>query len=133
MIVTAAVLISLHVLAGVFWAGSTFALTRTGGASAVALFRPQMAAAVLVVLTGGALLALLHKGPMGPQEQMLAAGAISAIIAAGVQGVGIGPALRRMRAGGEEAATRRRIVLVERIASFFLAITVVTMVVAKYV
>jgi hypothetical protein len=133
MVMTAAILVSLHVLAGVFWAGSTFALTRTNGISAELLFRPQMGAAVLVILTGGGLMGLLHRGPMGPMEQALAIGAISAIIAAGVQGVGIGPALRRLRAGGDEAAIRRRIVTVERIASLFLAITVVSMVVAKYV
>lgn len=45
----------LHVLSGVFWAGSTFTLARTGGTGAEKLFRPQMGAAVVAVLTGAVL------------------------------------------------------------------------------
>src|SRR5215831_7452178 len=47
----------LHVLSGVFWAGSTFALARTGGASAHQMLRPQMGAAVVALITGGPLCA----------------------------------------------------------------------------
>ena len=46
------VLIALHILAGVFWAGSTFAIVRSGGAGADTLFGPQMGAATLTVLAG---------------------------------------------------------------------------------
>jgi len=35
----------LHLSTGVFWAGTTFALARTGGNQADQLFKPQMAAA----------------------------------------------------------------------------------------
>jgi hypothetical protein len=47
-------LISLHALAGVFWAGSTLALTHTSPPHRITpqLFRAQMAAAVLAVLAG---------------------------------------------------------------------------------
>ena len=45
----------LHILSGVFWAGSTFALARTGATTADQLFRPQMGAAVVAVITGGVL------------------------------------------------------------------------------
>ncbi|MEN3375287.1 MAG: hypothetical protein V7604_642, partial [Hyphomicrobiales bacterium] len=45
----------LHVLSGVFWAGSTFALARIGGNQADRFFRPQMGAAAVAIVTGGVL------------------------------------------------------------------------------
>ena len=134
MLLAVEVLISLHVLAAVFWAGSTFALTRTGATSALALYRPQMWAAVLVVLTGLALWGMLHRGPMGPAEQALAAGAVAALIAAGVQGAGVGPALRKLGNAAEtdQARVHARILVSHRIAAFFLAIAVVAMTVSRF-
>ena len=111
------VLIGLHILAGVFWAGSTFAIVRSGGAGAQALFGPQMGAATLTVLAGLGLWGLLHSRAMGPMEHTLALGALCAIAAAGVQG-----------------ATRRKNPLKgQRIAAALLAIAVVCMAVARYV
>jgi hypothetical protein len=66
--ITLLVTFVLHVASGVFWAGSTFALARTGAASADKLFRPQMGAAAAVVITGGALWHLLHPSGFGSQE-----------------------------------------------------------------
>src|SRR5690349_6351468 len=86
MQVTLIILIGLHILAGVFWAGSTFAIARSGGAGAEALFGPQMGAATVTVLAGIGLWGILHRGPGGPMEHTLALGALCAIIAAGVQG-----------------------------------------------
>ena len=43
----------LHVLSGVFWAGTTFALARTAGNQAALFFRAQMGAAAIAVVTGG--------------------------------------------------------------------------------
>src|SRR5262249_26794086 len=43
------------------------------------LFRPQMGAAVVAVLTGSALWHLVHAGRPGPTEYVLAAGALSAV------------------------------------------------------
>ena len=111
------VLIGLHILAGVFWAGSTFAIVRSGGAGAQALFGPQMGAATLTVLAGIGLWGLLHRGSMGPMEHTLALGALCAIAAAGVQG-----------------ATRRKNPLKgQRIAAALLAIAVICMAIARYV
>jgi hypothetical protein len=76
----------LHILSGVFWAGSTFALARTGAATADRLFRPQMGAAVVVVITGGVLWHLLHPSGFSTMEQVLALGALGAVLAASVQG-----------------------------------------------
>ena len=111
------VLIGLHILAGVFWAGTTFAVVRSGGAGAEALFRPQMGAATITVLAGIGLWGILHRGGMGPMERTLALGALCAIIAAGVQG-----------------ATRRKKPLKgQRIAAGLLAVTVICMAIARFV
>ena len=40
MQITLLLTLVLHILSGVFWAGSTFALARTGAATAGQLFRP---------------------------------------------------------------------------------------------
>jgi hypothetical protein len=110
-------LFAVHALAGVFWAGSTFAIVRSGGEGAARLFRPQMGAAVLTVLAGLGLWGILHRGPGGPMEKTLAVGALCALLAAGVQG-----ALRKSSP-----------VLSQRLAAALLAITVVCMVIARYV
>ena len=107
---------SLHVLSGVFWAGSSFTLARTGGAGADLLFRPQMGAAAIAVVTGGYLWHLAHDGAFGPSEQVLAAGALCALIAAGVQGAMGGRAIRALRAGKiDETSARSRILRPKRV------------------
>jgi hypothetical protein len=134
MQLTLIITIAVHVLAGVFWAGSTFVLARSGGFGGEQLFRPQMGAALIAFLAGGYLWHLQHEGPMGSPEYVLATGAIAAIIAAGVQGISVGPAVRGLRSGTmPEADARRRIAGAERIATVLLAITVVCMVIARYV
>jgi hypothetical protein len=111
------VLIGLHILGGVFWAGSTFAIVRSGGAGAPALFGPQMGAATITVLAGVGLWVLLHRGAHGPTEHTLALGALCAISAAGFQG-----------------ATRRKNPMKgQRIAAGLLVIAVLCMAIARYV
>jgi hypothetical protein len=110
------VLVALHVLAGVFWAGSTFALARMGGQGTQGLFGPQMGAATVAVLAGVGLWALLHRGAPGPMEKTLAVGAVCAIAAAGIQG-----------------ALRKSPALSQRIAAGLLAITVICMATARYI
>jgi hypothetical protein len=111
------VLIALHILAGVFWAGSTFAIVRCGGAGADTLFRPQMGAATLAILAGIALMGLLHRAPPGPMEYSLMTGSVCAIAAAGFQG----------------AFRRKNPLQGQRIAALLLAITVISMAIARYV
>ena len=82
MNITLIVLQVLHVLSGVFWAGTTFALARLGGNNADQLFKPQMGAAVVAVATGAWLWFLLHRGSPGMQEHILGVGALFAIAAA---------------------------------------------------
>ena len=123
--------LSLHALAAVFWVGTTFTLARTGGIGGERLFRPQMGAATLAVLTGSYVWHLLHEGSFGPSEQVLAVGVVAALIAAGVQGALAGPASRRLRAGHDEAAARSRLALAQRVTAVLLAVTLVCMVIAR--
>jgi len=125
--------LSLHVLAATFWAGTSFTLARLGGAGGEKLFRPQMGAAVLVVLTGGYLWHLVHEGSFGTTEQLLAAGALCAIVAAGVQGAIGGRAIRALRNGAVgETDAREKIATAQRIGAALLAIAAVCMGAARY-
>jgi hypothetical protein len=109
------VLLGIHVLTGVYWAGSTFTLAFSGqGASR--LFGTQMAAATLSVLAGAVLWGILHRGPPGGMEKTLAVGMLTAVVAAGVQG-----ALRRSSPQ-----------LSQQIAAILLAVTVLCMTLARY-
>jgi hypothetical protein len=134
MQITLLVTLVLHILSGVFWAGSTFALARTGATTADQLFRPQMGAAVVAVITGGVLWQLLHPSGFGTMEQIIALGAVAAVLAAGAQGAVCGPALRRLAtAGGNNARARTQMALGQRIAAALLALTVICMAAARYI
>jgi hypothetical protein len=124
----------LHVLSGVFWAGSTFALARTGGNQADQFFKPQMGAAAVAVVTGALLWFLLHRGASGIPGHILAVGAISAIIAAGVQVMTGGRALRQLAIAdaAEVSGSRERVAIGHRIAAGLLAVTVICMAAARY-
>ena len=125
--------LSLHILSSVFWAGTSFALARTGGAGGEQLFRPQMGAAVIAVLTGAYLGHLAHAGSFGTAEQVLAVGAVAALVAAGVQGAVGGRAIRSLRSGtADEAGARSRIATAQRVAAGLLAVTAVCMGAARY-
>ena len=130
---TLIIAVVLHVLSGVFWAGSTFALARTGGNQAERFFRPQMGAAAVAIVTGGVLGFLLHRGTPGIQEHLLAIGALSALLAAGVQGSGA-RAVRELSAAGAGDAlrTNSRVAIGQRIAAALLAVTVICMAAARY-
>src|SRR5882672_12193693 len=112
--------LSLHVLSSVFWAGSSFTLARTGGLGGEKLFRPQMGAAVVAILTGAYLGHAVHEGSFGTAEKILAAGALAALIAAGVQAAIGGPAIHRLRGGIADEAARSRLVTAQRIAAALL-------------
>lgn len=126
--------LSLHVLSSVFWAGSSFALARTGGAGGEQLVFPQLGAATIAILTGGYLGHLVHSGSFGPTEQVLAVGAVCALIAAGVQAA-IGPrALMALRRGaGDPGNLRLRIAAAQRVAAGLLAIAALAMGAARYI
>jgi hypothetical protein len=127
------IVIALHVLSGVFWAGSTFVLARSAGIGAERLAYPQIGAATLAVLAGIVLWGLTHRYGFGVTEQVLALGAGCAIAAAGLQGFAL-PVVRSLRKAGadETSRLRTRITIAQRIAAALLAITVVCMAVARY-
>ena len=124
------VTVALHVLSAVFWAGSTFVLARIGGAGAQQLARPQMGAAALAVLTGGILWTLVHGRSFGLQEQLLALGALCAIVAAGVQAAS---AARMRSAHASSAPAAGSLIWPHRVAAALLAVTVICMASARYV
>lgn len=126
------VVIALHAMAGVFWAGSTSAVANLG-TNAERLFPFQMGSAGLAILTGIGLWAYWRGGAFGTSEQILALGIVAAIIAAGVQGRMVGPARREIAAApGREPELRPRMATANRIAAGLLMVTVVTMVISKY-
>jgi hypothetical protein len=129
------VLLIFHVVPGVFWAGTTFALARSGGQGAEQLAYPQIGAATVAILAGLGLWGFLHGGGFGTFEQVLAVGVVCAIAAAGVQSARGLPAIRRLRgaSGGDAASLRDQFVKAQQIAAGLLVITVISMVIARYV
>ena len=133
MEITLLLTLVLHILSGVFWAGSSFALARTGATTAGQLFRPQMGAAVVAVITGGVLWYLLHPSGFSTMEQALALGALGAVLAASVQGALCGRALRQLARTSEKVTqSKGQVVLGHRIAAALLALTVICMAAARY-
>jgi uncharacterized membrane protein len=125
--------LSLHILSSVFWAGTSFTLARTDGVGGEQLFRPQMGAALIAVLSGGYLGHLAHAGSFGTAEKILAVGALAALVAAGVQGAIGGRAIRSLRTGtADEAGARSRMATAQRVAALLLALTAVCMGAARY-
>ena len=126
--------LSLHILSSVFWAGTSFTLARTAGVGGEQLYRPQMGAAVIAILSGGYLGHLVHSGGFGATEQVLMVGALAALLAAGVQGAIGGRAIRSLHAGtADETSARSRIATAQRLAAALLAVTAVCMGAARYV
>ena len=134
MQVTLIVTLVLHVLSGVFWAGTTFALARTAGNQADLFFRAQMGAAAIAVVTGGVLWFYLHHGPLGTPGHLLAIGALCAFLALGVQGMMVASALQKLPAPAESEGSRlrHRVATGQRIAAALLMITVTCMAAARY-
>jgi hypothetical protein len=115
MMIAVILTIAVHVLSGVFWAGTTFALARGQGLGAQSLRKPQLGAAAVAVVSGALLGRLTHHGAFGNAERVLALGAAAALLAAAVQCFNVrGPATA------------------QRIAAVLLAVSVLCMVLARY-
>jgi hypothetical protein len=126
---------SVHVLAGAFWAGSTFTLARAGAAGdlGVRLFRPQMGAAALAMLSGGYLWRMFHEGPMSGVERLLGLGVACALLAVLLQAGLVGMAVRRLRKREvDESDAGARIRIAHRIAAALLALTIIAMAGARF-
>src|SRR5258708_22193069 len=91
--------LSLHILSAVFWAGTSFTLARTGGGGGEQLFRPQMGAAGIAVLSGFYLPHLVPSATFGTTEQVLAVGAPAALVPARAPGALRGPPSPTPRSG----------------------------------
>src|SRR5262245_57829673 len=77
-------LLALHAITAVFWAGSTFLLA-SGRLDVALAARPQLGASRVAVVTGALLFWLSHSSGFGPMELALTIGAVCAIVAAVVQ------------------------------------------------
>jgi hypothetical protein len=125
--------VALHVLAGVFWAGSTFVVARTGGAGAERLIGPQLGAAALAILAGGLLWHLTHRYAFQLPEQTLALGIACALVAVAIQGTAAFRSRRRSGAADTAETGRGGLVAASRVAAVLLAVTVICMASARYV
>jgi hypothetical protein len=120
--------LALHALSGVFWAGSTFVLAR-GAAALPPLLGPQARAAGGAVLTGAILWGLLHRGGFGVRELPLAVGACAALLAAAVQFA----SARALNNGSNDDAARAKPLTGQRAAAGLLALTLLAMVLWRWV
>ncbi|MBZ9808461.1 MULTISPECIES: hypothetical protein [unclassified Mesorhizobium] len=125
--------IGLHVMAGVFWAGTTITLARDPEIRAERFIGPQMGAAGVVFLTGALLWYFFHGAYFGSTEMVLALGIVAAFAAAGV----LSTMVRRTstQLAGADAATepalRAKMAQGERIAAWLLVLTVLCMATAR--
>ena len=127
-------LLTLHVLAGVFWAGSTSAMANLASMDAARLFPFQMGSAALTVVTGLALWWFQLGTNFDTHEQILAVGLVAAIIAAAAQIALVGGARSRLAASApaDDPAANANITQGNRIAAGLLMITVASMVIARF-
>ena len=92
-----------------------------------------MLAATLAVFSGGGLWSLFHRGLFGPPEMVLAAGALCAIVAAGVQGALVGGPIRRMKSGAlSQEQAFAKMTKGQRLGAGLLAVALLTMVSAPH-
>jgi len=125
--------ISLHVLAAVFWVGSTLALASMVASGSGRLFGLQNAAAAIAILSGGYLWRTLHQGTFETTERVLAIGVVCALIALAIQLIVAGSAFRKLRRKVVDGdAQRGRIAVAQRLAAVLLVVTTLTMAAARY-
>lgn len=125
---------TLHVLAGVFWAGSTSAMANLASTDAARLFPFQMGSAALTVLTGLTLWWFQLGTNFDTHEQILAVGLVAALIAAAVQIALVGRPRARLAgsAPADDSATNTNMAQGNRIAAGLLMVTVASMVIARF-
>lgn len=129
------VVMGLHVLSGVYWAGTTIALARDAEIRAEKFFPSQMRSAGLVMLTGALLWYFFHGAYFGSMESVLAIGVVTAFAAALVLRSMVGSAWRHLSGADAAEQTRLRAKMArgERIAAGLLVVTVVCMAIARMI
>jgi hypothetical protein len=126
-------LLGAHIVTTLFWLFASFILARASGAGSEKMFRWQMLAATVAVFTGGGLWSMFHRGLFGPQEMVLAGGALCAIVAAGVQGAMVGGPIRRLKSGAlTQAEAFAKITKGQRLSAGLLAVALLAMVGAPH-
>ena len=122
------VLIVLHVVTGVFWAGTSFVLARTGGLLVEKLAFPQFGAGVATLCMGLATWLLALRGlPPTPGFHVLGMGAACAVLALIVQASAL-PAVKTLKvAQGGPSPLQRRVLISQRVAAGLLLLTVLAM------
>lgn len=123
MIIVNSILLVLHVLSAVFWAGATFVLARQNGEGAARLFGPHTGASIVAVLIGGYLWFTLFGA--GPGNAVLAFGAACGLGALVVQFAMIRPILSSVATND---AARARAGRAHRIAAGLLTVAIACMV-----
>ena len=122
--------LGLHIAGALFWLLTSLVLGfNNNPAASKVMFRPQMAAATVTVFSGGGLWTMLHPSGFGRPEMVLAAGAVLAIAAAGVQGAMVGGSLRRL----PDPTAEKRVLLGQRIATGLLACALAAMLIQRHV
>jgi hypothetical protein len=129
------ILLSLHVLSAVFWAGSTLVL-RQGATPAAPLVKPLIGAAAGAIVSGAALWFLFHGGGAhGTADHVLGAGAAAAVVAAALQAFLVVPAARLTRSAvpADQARLEARMTRGQAFAAPLLMVALVCMVIARFV
>jgi hypothetical protein len=125
------ILLIVHALSALFWAGITLTLARMGaaGAGLLQFARPQAGAAAVTILAGIGLWGVAHRGPPSSGEWVLSIGALCAVAAAGLQHGMAWRAARRAPADpGAGAAFARG----QRLAAVLLSLAMIAMVTFRY-
>jgi len=122
-------LTALHVVPALFWAGTTFGMARMAGEGAERMAFPQIGSAAVTIVVGAVLWHFTHPaGVRTSSDTVLAVGAASAVVAAGLQASAL-PAVRRLQRGeGDLQAQRRRIALIQRIGGVLIVVAAICMV-----
>ncbi|WP_210168302.1 hypothetical protein [Mesorhizobium sp. 1M-11] len=126
--------LTIHVLAGVFWAGSTSAMANLGDASAARLFPFQMGSAAMTLATGAGMWWFQLGGSFGLHEQILLVGLVAAVLAAAVQILFVGRARGALAATSPESqsALVGSMTTGNRAAAGLLMLTVASMMIARF-
>lgn len=131
MTVLLVILLIVHALSALFWAGSTLTLARLGAAGAAyRQFAPaQAGASAITILAGIGLWGVAHRGPPSNGEWVLSIGAICALIAAGLQH---GVAWRAVRRAPDSPAAGAAFARGQRMAAVLLSLAMIAMVTFRY-
>ncbi len=114
----------LHVLPAAFWLGVTGVLSNLGvKGAAMPMRKPQLASSISAILFGTLLWSLLHRSTFGTPEQMLAVGALAAIIAVIIQQLIAWPAA---------ASAPAKFAAAQRVSAILVAVALVQMIIFRF-